>query len=543
MLTSATLPALVVARADADPDAPFATDATVGDLTYGEFRRRSAHWAAALAKAGVVSGDPVVTMLPNGVDALAVWNGLAWLRAIEVPVNNELRGGVLGHVLRTSRAATIVVTPELLPTLGTADDHQPLTVIVATEDPDVAAEAASRLLPARVTRICTAAEILADADPDATLPAPEPHDTACVLFTSGTTGRSKGVIIPWGNLYASATGSLPIEDLGADDCWYGPGSASHVGAKSMPLLFALLGGRIVLRERFSTSRFWDDVRTHRVTSTVMVSTLAHYLYTQPPREDDAHSTLRNVLMVPVIPQIDEFNRRFGTRTCTVFNMTELSVPICSGWDVSDWRSCGRLRRGAPGYEVRLVGETDNDVPAGEVGELVARTDAPWTTGQGYLGDPEATARAFRHGWFHTGDLLRADEDGRYFFVDRLSDSIRVRGENVSSFEVEAEVNQHPAVAESAAVAVPAEYGEDDVKVFVVLRPNSELAPADLVEFLRPRMARFMLPRYVEIVPELPKNWRLRVRKDLLRQHEPVDHWDRRAAEADTSITRQQELNP
>jgi crotonobetaine/carnitine-CoA ligase len=166
--------------------------------------------------------------------------------------------------------------------------------------------------------------------------------------------------------------------------------------------------------------------------------------------------------------------------------------------------------------VRLVDDADYDVPVGVTGQLVARADVPWTTGQGYLGDAGATAAAFRNGWFHTGDLLRQDADGRYFFVDRLTDSIRVRGENVSSFEVEAEVNEHPSVAESAAVAVPAKYGEDDIKVFVVPRAGVQLAAEDVLEFLRPRMARFMLPRFVEIVPELPKNWRLRVRKDVLR---------------------------
>jgi crotonobetaine/carnitine-CoA ligase len=514
--TPASLPELVLARAEADADALFVADPANGYLTYAELSRRATRWAAAFLRAGVVAGDTVVTMVPNGVEALALWTGLAWMRAVEVPVNNELRGGVLGHVLRTSSASTIVVAPELVDALATADDHQPLRVVVASDDPADVCAAAERLPAGRTRGLVSRAEALADVEPESSLAPPAWHDTACVLFTSGTTGRSKGVVIPWGNLHASANGSLPVDDLGPDDCWYGPGSASHVGAKSMPLLFALVGGRIVLRERFSTSRFWDDVREHGVTSTVMVSTLAHYLYSQPAKDDDADTTLRNVLMVPVIPQIDEFNRRFGTRTCTVFNMTELSVPICSGWDVSDWRSCGRLRIGPPGYQVRLVDDADYDVPVGVTGQLVARADVPWTTGQGYLGDAGATAAAFRNGWFHTGDLLRQDADGRYFFVDRLTDSIRVRGENVSSFEVEAEVNEHPSVAESAAVAVPAKYGEDDIKVFVVPRTGVQLAAEDVLEFLRPRMARFMLPRFVEIVPELPKNWRLRVRKDVLR---------------------------
>jgi crotonobetaine/carnitine-CoA ligase len=181
--------------------------------------------------------------------------------------------------------------------------------------------------------------------------------------------------------------------------------------------------------------------------------------------------------------------------------------------------------------VRIVDEHDIEVPAGVVGELIVRTRVPWTVNAGYLGMPEQTAEAWRNGWFHTGDAFRYDEDGNFYFVDRIKDSIRRRGENISSFEVEAYVNEHPAVLESAAIAVPSEHGEDEVKVCVVLKPDGILEPEELIEHLIPRMPRFMVPRYVELVDALPKTEATqRVQKVLLRE-EPLNDktWDREKA--------------
>jgi crotonobetaine/carnitine-CoA ligase len=191
-------------------------------------------------------------------------------------------------------------------------------------------------------------------------------------------------------------------------------------------------------------------------------------------------------------------------------------------------SCGRP---LPGYEVRLVDEHDYEVPVGDVGELAVRTDQPWWVCVGYWGMPEKTVEAWRNGWFHTGDGMRRDEDGSYFFVDRQKDAIRRRGENVSSFEVESLVNQHEAVAESAAVAVETAPGEQEIKICVVAVPGAELDPGALIEFLIPRMPRFMVPRFVELVDALPKTEAtLRVQKVKLREHALNDNtWDREAA--------------
>jgi crotonobetaine/carnitine-CoA ligase len=180
--------------------------------------------------------------------------------------------------------------------------------------------------------------------------------------------------------------------------------------------------------------------------------------------------------------------------------------------------------------MRLVDEADEEVPAGAVGELILRSSVPWTINLGYQGMPEKTAEAWRNGWFHTGDLFTRDEQGNYFFVDRAKDAIRRSGENISSFEVEAEVLAHPEVAECAAIAVPAEYAEDEIAIVLVRAQGSALTPEQLIEFLVPRVPRYMVPRYVRFAEELPKNVRQRVQKQLLRvEHETVESFDRVAA--------------
>ena len=208
-------------------------------------------------------------------------------------------------------------------------------------------------------------------------------------------------------------------------------------------------------------------------------------------------------------------------------MTEISTPLVSGPNPSPVGTCGRPRSGV---DVRIVDEHDCEVEPGAVGELIVRTDRPWAMNHGYFRNPEATARAWRNGWFHTGDAFRVDAAGNYFFVDRIKDAIRRRGENISSFEVETEVGAHPAVKEAAAVAVASDEGEDEVLVAVSLADGARLDPEDLIRFLLPRMAHFMVPRYVRVVDELPKTPTQKVQKHVLRTEGlTADTWDRAAA--------------
>ena len=238
-------------------------------------------------------------------------------------------------------------------------------------------------------------------------------------------------------------------------------------------------------------------------------------------------------MAPVLPNVDEFNQRFGVVTCTGYSMTELSGPITnSSWKIDVPSSCGKLRVGWPHYEARLVDENDEDVPVGTEGELLVRTEAPHTLNAGYLNRPDATAEAWRDGWFHTGDVFRQDEEGNYYFIDRRKDAIRKSGENISSFEVEMQIAAHEQVAECAAIAVPADNVEDEIKIFLVPTQGSPIDPEAIVKFAAQTMPRYMVPRYIEIVSELPKTPTLRVQKAELRKRPRTNEWDRVAAGID-----------
>lgn len=484
--------------------------------TYGDVHRRAVRFERWLTEQGVGAGDTVATMIPHCADTYALWFGSALRRAIEVPISTRFRGRMLEHILVDSKARVLVVDTDLLDVVvdlfeeGTSASLETIVVRGSTNPAPISSATVIAL-----TDVWQAQPV---GDPAMDLaPPPEVHDTAMVLYTSGTTGPSKGVLVPWGQIHATSTGVFPDGTFGEPKVLYCPFPPNHIGGRLFPCLALIEGIPVVVRDTFSASKYWDDVNRHGCTTTALVPAMASILWNAPDCDDDAVTPLHDVAMVPIIPEYEGFRERFGVRICTDYNMTEVSVPTVSGWDFDDWRSCGKVRPGPPGYEIRIVDEHDAQVPPGVVGELICRTSDPWTLNAGYLGRPEATAVAWRNGWFHTGDAFRVDEDGRYYFVDRIKDAIRRRGENVSSFEVEREVTDHPDVTECAAIGVPSELGEEDIKVFVVTRVGASLTSEALIEFLRARCASFMVPTYVEFVDELPRTeGTLKVKKAELR---------------------------
>lgn len=503
---------LLAERAAKTPDRVFLLDTDGNELTYAQLHDRILRWAAALRSEGVQPGDTVVTMLPAGLEAFAIWLGIAALRAIEVPLNSMYRGPMLEHTVNTSDARLAVVNDAYMPqfdevrtALGT------LERIVVPDGAD--AGFADRVAPAT------------DLEPAAY------HDIACMIYTSGTTGPSKGVLMPWGELHQFVT-ALPDDVITSEGTHYLCLPVFHVSGKSGIYICAHHDARLVVRDTFSLAEFWTDVRHFECTSTGLIGVMASFLMAMPAQPDDTDNPLTNVSMGPLVAEVEEFKRRFGVNVSTGYGMTEIGVPLVSdGWNLANATSCGKLRTGYPGYEVRVVDEWDQPLGPGEVGELIVRTAEPWTMNAGYHNMPAETAAAWRNGWFHTGDAFKYDEDGNYTFVDRIKDAIRRRGENISSFEVESYVSKHPAVQECAAVAVPSQHGEDEVKVVVVPAAGASVDPRELIEFLVPTMPRFMIPRYVEVVDALPKTPTMRVRKVELRSDGGVTNttWDREAA--------------
>jgi crotonobetaine/carnitine-CoA ligase len=511
------LPKLIEHRARTQPDRVYLEEVGGKSHTYAQVHAGALRWTAALQHAGVEPHDHVVSMLPTSPEMVEVWLGIAWAGAVEVPVNIAYRGRMLEYVLDDSGAEVLVVHARYASRLA-----------------DVAPAVLRRLrkivvLGGRAVAGQTAVDDFLGAPSEPARPV-EPHhyDIGSMLYTSGTTGPSKGVLVPWMQMHATTVGSVPSDDLTGDDAYYAPFPLFHISGKFPLYLMALCGGRTVLREAFDTKVFWSDIAELRCTTTLLLGAMANFINRQPPGPDDAATPLRNVIMVPLIPELDEFRERFGVRVCTTFNMSEVSAPLSSGgWEPANTTSCGRPRAG---YECRVVDEHDERLPPNTVGELVVRTDEPWKLMAGYWGKPEATARAWRNQWLHTGDAFMYDEEGNFYFVDRMKDAIRRRGENISSMEVEADINRHPAVLESAVVAVPSEWGEDDVKAVIVLKPGEAVAHEELLRFLVDHLPHFMVPRYLEFVDELPKTETQKIRKTVLRDAGVTPAtWDREAS--------------
>lgn len=480
-------------------------------------------WAGMLRELGVEAGDRIVNLQPHRLSGYSSWLGIAWLRAIEVPVNTGYRGAMLRYLISNSGARVLIVAECFLDRLVEIADQLdgPLTVVV----PDPSAP-----LPELPFEVVDGRELLERAKPAGDLPGPDYWDTASMIYTSGTTGPSKGVLVPWASLH-EIVGILPEDVVPEGYSYYSIYAGFHIAGKAAFYASQVLDRRLVFRDVFSLANYWDDVRSYRCSFGGLVGSMASLLMKQPEKSDDADNPLRGVIMAPLISELDAFRRRFDLRVCTAYGMTEIAYPFASGWDLANDRSCGRVRGGYPGYRVKVVDERDEDVGPGTAGELVVRTEAPWIVTPGYFGMPEKNAEAWRNGWYHTGDAFSYDEEGNYYFVDRIKDAIRRRGENISSFEVEACVNEHPSVLESAAIGVPSEHSEDEVKIIVVPRPDTALTPEDLIAFLIPRMPRFMIPRYVEVVDALPKtDATQRTRKFELRSGAlNANTWDREAA--------------
>ncbi len=471
---------LIDASAAATPDKVFVRFADGQEWTHRDLRVRVARAAAGLQGLGVRQDDLVLSWQPNGPEALLAWFALNYLGAVYVPLNLAWRGRLLEYAIRLAGARLIVVHAGLLPRLREIDRGGLADAVVvggaATDVPDGLAPHDAGILHAD--------------RPDPSPPARRimPWDTQKVIYTSGTTGPSKAVLCSYlqGAACAHALDAIDATDRNLVNL-----PLFHAGGTGAVNRMLVKGGSIALVESFETRTFWDTVRRTETTCLTLLGAMVPFLMKEPPSPRDRDHPLRKVVMVPLADDSRAFGERFGVAVYTTFNMTETSWPLVSGRDPATRGTCGRPR---PGVEARLVDANDCEVAPGVVGELILRTDTPWAMNHGYHGDPEATVRAWRNGWFHTGDAFRRDESGDFFFVDRMKDAIRRRGENISSFEVDAEIGGHPDVREVAVVGVPSEHGEDDVLAVVAPVAGHVVDPVALLGYLRPRMAYFTLPR-------------------------------------------------
>lgn len=495
-----TLPRLLERQADRWGDKPLLG---AGDETrsFAALRDAAAVQAGALAEAGVERGDRVVFLSENRLELLELWLGCAWLGAVLVPVNTALRGMQLEHVLANAAAKALAAEPHLLERLELVETRPPLLWTIG------------ETLPRR-----------GDALPAAPV---RPGDAAAILYTSGTTGPSKGVVCPHAQWYWWAVSTGGVLGLGPDDVLHTTLPLFHTNALNSFCQALVAGGTFVLAPRFSASAFWQRVRDADATVTYLLGAMVSILLKQPASELDRAHSVRVALAPATPPDLHAiFRDRFGVRLVDGWGSTETNIVVADQGDAAP----GTIGTVVPGYEARVVDADDAEVPDGTPGELVVRHSEPFSFATGYFGMPEATVEAWRNLWFHTGDRVVRDPDGSFRFLDRMKDVIRRRGENVSSHEVEQVLLSHPDVAAAAVFPVPSELGEDEVMASVVPRGGAALEPLELVRFCEPRLAYFAVPRFVEVVAELPLTSTGKVEKFRLRDRGVSETtWDREQA--------------
>ncbi|HVA30935.1 MAG TPA: ATP-dependent acyl-CoA ligase [Gaiellaceae bacterium] len=496
-----TLPALLERGRAGHPDRVLVLTET-SRLTYAEALERAATRGGALAAAGVGAGDRVAVMSENRLEVIELWLGCAWIGAVLVPINTAFRGPQLAHVLGDARAKLLVVEPELVQHL----QH------VAT--PSVPRWVFDETFPA-------------PAEP-AERAAVGPSDPSMILYTSGTTGPSKGVVCPQAQWYW--WGSKTGEALGVveEDVLYTNLPLFHTNALNTFVQALVFGATFALGPRFSASQFWRRLVEAEATVTYLLGPMVHILTKRDPDPlEQAHRV--RIALAPATPAAlyEPFRQRFGIRLVDGWGSTETNVVISTAREGAPPGSMGAI---TPGFDARVVDENDDEVPPGRPGELVVRSDEPYAFALEYNQLPDTTVETWRNLWFHTGDRVVRDESGWFWFVDRLKDSIRRRGENISSYEVEAVLTAHEDVAAAAVVPVPAEVGGDEVLAFVVLRDGAAPTPEDLIAFCEPRLAYFAIPRYVEFLDAFPLTSSGKVEKYKLRERGVTGSaWDRERA--------------
>ena len=485
--------------------------------TYAEVLQRAESVASTLIDSGLEYGDRVLIQAGNSSELLFTWFGAAVGGLVEVPINTAYEYDFLTHQVRNAQPKCAVIDDVFAQRfVDVADDCRGITTFWVIDNGSL--DSALKLLRAHGWTARPWDDLVRRRD--VPLPGVCGRDLGAIFFTSGTTGPSKGVAMSHAQFYFDACECVSLTRLTSDDTYLTVTPLFHGNAQWLAAYPALVAGaRLVLRRKFSASRWVDQVREGGVTVTNFLGVMMDFVWKQAERENDADNPLRCIFAAPTASSIlAGFRKRFGVEAFVeVFGLTETSMPILSpygedrpagaaGLLVADW------------FDIQLVDpETDSEVPVGAVGELVVRSKYPWTLSMGYYGMPAKTVEAWRNLWFHTGDALRRDEDGWYYFVDRYKDALRRRGENISSYEIEQALLAHPGVLECAVIAVPAtiEAGEDEVMACVVADPGTD--PGEVWEFCSRRVPAFAVPRFIRIMSSLPKTPSERIQKAELRR--------------------------
>ncbi|SOJ56346.1 putative crotonobetaine/carnitine-CoA ligase [Mycobacterium simulans] len=483
-----TVPAVLDRRAEQFPDRVMMSVAGT-EVTFEQMRQRSCAAANVLADLGVGRGDGVALFTGTCPEWIYFWLGAARIGAVSAAVNAANKGDFLLHNLRLSQAKVI---------LTDAERHARVEEVVERLDP--------------VSVVAVEDVSLNDALVHESVPM-NAGDVGALFFTSGTTGPSKAVATSWHYLFTVAATVASAWEFGPAEVLWTAMPLFHLSAAPSVLAPMLVGGTTVLAGAFHPNEVWDDVRDHGAIGFAGAGAMVSMLQNLPADPRDAQLRLRFISAAPIdANSYHAIEKRYNCRIVTMYGMTEAFPLAVKG--VADEGVPGTSGRPNPNFDVRIIDQAGAELPAEAVGEITCRPRRPHVMSEGYVGrDLQVEAH---EEWFHTGDLGRLDSDQNLTYVDRVKDSLRRRGENVSSVEVETVAMSHPAVAEAAAVGVPSELGEDDILLIVTLRPGASLDCTELLDHCAARMPYFCVPRFVEAVDELPKNGIGRIRKDLLR---------------------------
>lgn len=511
-----TLPAMLMDQA-ARQGARAWVQAPGGTLEYGEAPAHAARWAALLAAHGVRRGDRVALMAGNRIEFLSVVLGCGWLGAVAVPINTASRGMQLRHILENSACVLLVADAASCAGLATVDGDGLALREIWLLDGDAPPAGLALPAPARAAPA---------APPEGVEPADlGPGDMLAILYTSGTSGLSKGVCCPHAQFWWWGLIAARNLEIRGEDVLYTSLPLFHTNALNACFQALVTGASIVCDERFSVSRYFDRLEQTGATVTYLLGAMVPMLLAREPAPAERRHRAR-IALAPGVPERfhGEFLRRTGLALLEGYGSTETNFAL--GGVLAEQRP-GTMGRVAPEFEACVADEHDAPVPDGQPGELLLRARPPYAIATGYFAMADKTVEAWRNLWFHTGDRVVRDADGYYRFLDRMKDAIRRRGENISSYEVEQVLLAHPAIAAVAVYAVQSELAEDEVMAALVYKPGSKVAHAELLDFCQPRMPYFAVPRYLRAMEELPRTENGKIRKFKLRDEGvTADTWDR-----------------
>jgi crotonobetaine/carnitine-CoA ligase len=521
-----TVPRMLVRQAERFGDRPFVRIAG-GEWRHADAPRIAAAAGAALRALGVAAGDRVALMCGNRAECLEVVLGCGWLGAIAVPINAASMGPQVEYVLRDCGARLLVIEPSFMERLRHVVLASTSLAAIATfdEPPGDATEGvASPLALHRWPHLGIAEAATTDAAKV------RPGDPLAILYTSGTTGPAKGVIVPHAQFAAWAHHTARILGVRHDDVLSTTLPLFHINALNTAGQAMVTGAQAVFETRFSASRYWQQVAEANATVVYLLGAMVPMLLAQPASDVERAHRVR-IGLGPGVPlaAADAFATRTGVHLLEGYGSTETNFVIAADRDAPADGTMGRVQ---PGFEARVVDADDADLPPGTPGELVLRASEPWSFAAGYWGRAEQTVAAWRNGWFHTGDRVVREADGRLRFLDRLKDAIRRRGENISSHEVEQVLLAHPLVAAAAVFPVRSELAEDEVMAALVVREGAVLDANELCAFCVERLPGFAVPRYLDVVGDLPRTENGKVQKFVLRERGVTSTtWDRLAKPA------------